>query len=250
MNRLYRILAVAVTLLFGAVAASAQYGPDKSGVRKGNRAFDKKKWQVADLQYRRALLADSTSFAGNYNLAGALYRQEDYDGAAKSLEKVKGQAEGSAHASDYWYNVGDAALQKKDWQAAVDAFKKSLILAPDDLDAKENYIYAKLMLKNQQDQQNQQNQDQQNQDQQNQDQNQDQQNQDQNQDQQDQNQDQQNQDRNQDQQNQDQQEQPQISQQQAQQILQAIQAREKETQDKVNKEKAAALKARQKDKNW
>ena len=236
MNRLYRILAVAVTLLVGAVAASAQYGPDKSGVRKGNRAFDKKKWQVADLQYRRALLADSTSFAGNYNLAGALYRQEDYDGAAKSLEKVKGQAEGSAHASDYWYNVGDAALQKKDWQAAVDAFKKSLILAPDDLDAKENYIYAKLMLKNQQDQQNQQNQDQQNQDQ--------------NQDQQDQNQDQQNQDRNQDQQNQDQQEQPQISQQQAQQILQAIQAREKETQDKVNKEKAAALKARQKDKNW
>ena len=32
--------------------------------------------------------------------------------------------------------------------------------------------------------------------------------------------------------------------------LQAIQAKEKETQDKVNKEKAAVLKSRQKDKNW
>ena len=33
-------------------------------------------------------------------------------------------------------------------------------------------------------------------------------------------------------------------------MLQAIQAREKETQDKVKKEKAAALKSRQKEKNW
>jgi hypothetical protein len=33
-------------------------------------------------------------------------------------------------------------------------------------------------------------------------------------------------------------------------MLQAIQAKEKETQDKVNKAKAAALKSRQKEKNW
>jgi hypothetical protein len=33
-------------------------------------------------------------------------------------------------------------------------------------------------------------------------------------------------------------------------MLQAIQAKEKETQDKVNKEKAEALKARQREKNW
>ena len=41
-----------------------------------------------------------------------------------------------------------------------------------------------------------------------------------------------------------------ISPQQAQQMLQAIQAQERQTQDKVNKEKAAALKSRQKEKNW
>ena len=41
-----------------------------------------------------------------------------------------------------------------------------------------------------------------------------------------------------------------ISPQQAQQMLKAVQAREKETQDKVNKEKAALLKSRQKEKNW
>ena len=41
-----------------------------------------------------------------------------------------------------------------------------------------------------------------------------------------------------------------ISPQQAQQMLRAIQAKEKETQDKVNKEKVEALKSRQKEKNW
>ena len=33
-------------------------------------------------------------------------------------------------------------------------------------------------------------------------------------------------------------------------MLQAIQAREKDTQDKVKKEKAAKLKSKQKEKNW
>lgn len=41
-----------------------------------------------------------------------------------------------------------------------------------------------------------------------------------------------------------------ISPQQAQQMLKAMQAKEKETQDKVNREKAEALKSRQKEKNW
>ena len=45
-------------------------------------------------------------------------------------------------------------------------------------------------------------------------------------------------------------EQPKITPQAAQQMLQAIQAKEKETQDKVNEQKAKALKSRQKEKNW
>ena len=61
----------------------------------------------------------------------------------------------------------------------------------------------------------------------------------------------QNQDQNQDNQDQSQQTQDQkISPQQAQQMLQAIQAKEKETQDKVKKEKAELLRSKQKEKNW
>lgn len=217
---------------------------DRRDVRQGNRKYRKDNFKEAEISYRKALVKDSTSFAGNYNLASSLYRQKDYQNAGKSLEKLKDQAQTHPAADRYYFNQGDVALQNKDYAAAVEAFKQSLLRNPWDLDAKESYIYAKKMLENQQ-QNGGGGSDNQNQDQ-NQDQDQDQdQNQDQNQDQQDQDQDQ-----NQDKQDQDQQDQPKISPQQANQMLQAMQAKEKETQDKVNKEKAAALQSRQKEKNW
>ena len=236
------ILVLLALMLAPALPAMAQ--ADRHEVRAGNRKFRKGSFKEAEIDYRKAVLKDSLSVAGEYDLASSLYRQQDWQGAQKALETVKDVAPASADAAKWQYNRGDVALQQKDYATAVDAFRQALLLEPDDLDAKENYVYAKLMLQNQQnggggDQDDQDNQDQQ----------------DQNQDQQDQNnQDQQqNQDQNQDNQQDQQQDQPQeqkISPQQAQQMLQAIQAREKETQDKVKKEKAAALKSRQKEKNW
>lgn len=229
-------------LLSVALTASAQV--DRHDVRAGNRKFRKDNWKEADISYRKALVKDSTSVAANYNLANTLYRQENYEEAEKLMKKIGDNASASANAADYWYNTGDIAIAKKDWQGAVNAFKEALLKNPSDMDAKENYIYAKKMLENQQKNgggngDGQDNQDQNNQDQNNQ-------NQDQNQNQ--------NQNQNNGQGNGNQQppqgQEGKISPQQAQQMLRAIQAKEKETQDKVNKEKADALKSRQKEKNW
>lgn len=250
----------AFLLMLSCAVAFAQ--TDRREVRAGNRQFKKGNWQNSEIEYRKAQVKDTSSFAANYNLAGALYREGNYDEAGKSLERLKDVAPMSANSADYYYNLGNIAVQKKDWKSAVDAYKQSLLRNPGDLDAKENYAYAKQMLKNEggdggDDQQNQdQNNDQNNQNNNN-GQNQDNdQNKDQNQDQ-NQNNDQ-NKDQNKDQ-NQGDRPKPQqgegqgeakISPQQAQQMLKAVQAREKETQDKVNKEKAALLKSRQKEKNW
>lgn len=249
---------VAVMTMLCALSLTVSAQVDRHDVRAGNRKFRKGDWKAADISYRKALVKDSTSVPANFNLANTLYRTENYDEAVKTMEKIKDSAPSSANAADYFYNVGDIAIAKKDWQGAVTAFKESLLRNPGDLEAKENYIYAKKMLENQQNgggngQDNQDNQDnQQNKNDQN--------------GQGDQNQDQ-NKDKNQDQNQNDQNNQPQqsnqnnqsgqqdgqqmkISPQQAQQMLRAIQAKEKETQDKVNKEKAEALKSRQKEKNW
>ena len=255
MNRIFYIL----ILLYAVSVCDLSAQIDRREVSKGNREFKKENYKEADIEYRKALVKDSLSMAANYNLAGNLFRQEEFEQASKVLDRIKKVAPESAYAADYYYNAGDVAIASKDWQAAVDALKQSLLRNPGDLDAKENYIYAKKMLENQQQQQQNQNQDQnqdQNQQDQNKDQNQDQNkdqnqdNQDQNQDQQDQNKDQDQQDQNQNQNQQQQGQQPKITPQAAQQMLQAIQAKEKETQDKVNKEKAKALNSRQKEKNW
>ena len=219
---------------------------DRHDVRAGNRKFRKDKFKEAEIDYRKAVLKDSTSMKAQYNLASALYRQEDYEGAQKALSAV--DSEGAP--AQYHYNAGDVALQRKDYASAVKSFREALLQNPDDLDAKENYIYAKKMLENQQGQGGGGGQDQNNQDQ---NQNQDNQDQNQNQDQNDQNNNQNNQPQQQPQDDggqQDQQAQQGISPQQAQQMLKAVQAKEKETQDKVKKEKAALLKSKQKEKNW
>ena len=236
-------------MLVAGVTASAQ--TDKREVRRGNRDYKKENYKEAEIEYRKAIIKDSLSVAANYNLAADLYRQDNGKAAQEVLDKIKEQAATSDHASDYFYNLGDAALANQDWQTAVDAFQESLLRNPADLDAKENYIYAKKKLEQQQQQQQQQQNDQ-NQDNQG-DQNQDDKNdQDQdNKDNQDQDKQDQNQDKNQDKnQDQNKQQQPKITPQAAKQMLEAIQAKEKETQDKVQKEKAQALQSRQKERNW
>lgn len=245
-------LMILILVLVSAVTVSAQ--TDRKEVRAGNKAFRKGDFRKSEIDYRKAVLKDSLSVAAQYNLASSLYRQDDYEGAQKALSSIAETVSGVETVgtkADFYFNQGDVALAQEDYASAVKSFRQSLLLRPDDMDAKENYIYAKEMLRQSQDNQSQDNQggqdgdNSQNQDNQNNQNNQDN-NQQQNNDNQQQN--------NQNQQN------PQdqnnaaaegnISRQQARQMLNAIQAKEKETQDKVKKEKAEMLKSRQKEKNW
>lgn len=251
---------------------NAQAQTDRREVRGGNRDYKKADYAAAEIDYKKALVKDSTSVAAQYNLANTLYKLENWQEAEKYAGKALDSLSRSPRAADAFYNSGDIYLQQRRWSEAIEAFKESLRRNPGDMDAKSNLAYAQKMLQNEQQQQqnrqDNQNQDQNNQDQNNQDQNKDNkdnQDQDQNKDRdnkdnqdsdqnKDKNQDQnqnnpdQNQDNN-DNQNQDGQ-QPKITPEAASQMLQAIQEKENETQDKVNKEKAAALKSRQKEKNW
>lgn len=227
-----RLIMLLLAFVLDTLAVSAQ--ADRHEVRQGNRRFSKEDYKEAELSYRKALVKDSLSAAARYNLASALYRQENFDGA----REIMGSFDGQEVSADVHYNTGDIALQLKDYAAAVEAFRQSLLKNPGDLDAKENYIYAKKMLENQQNQQQGGGQDKQD-------------------DQDDQKDDQDSsgqQPQNRPDDGQDDSSggdsEPAISPQQAQQMLNAVQAREQQTREKVDKEKAAVLKSRQKEKNW
>lgn len=237
-------LMILILALVSAVTVSAQ--TDRKEVRAGNKAFRKGDFRKSEIDYRKAVLKDSLSVAAQYNLASSLYRQDDYEGAQKALSSIAetvSAVEAVGTKADFYFNQGDVALAQKDYASAVKSFRQSLLLRPDDMDAKENYIYAKEMLRQSQDNQggqdgdNSQNQDDQN-------------NQDNNQQQNNDNQQQNNQNQQNPQDQNNAAAEGNISRQQARQMLNAIQAKEKETQDKVKKEKAEMLKSRQKEKNW
>ena len=285
------ILLCGVMSLF-VVDAAAQRMPERGLVRKGNRLFAKERYEHSSNAYREALQHDSTSFEARYDLANALIRMAMADttayanpegSAAKMSSGNLQQAEALLQAAaadslqtaenraEAYYNLGNAQFVQQKLQDALQSYRRSLVLNPDDMEAKYNYALTKKLLEqNQQNDQNQQNQDNQNnqnnQDNQNQNQPQNQpQGGDDNQDKNDQNNDNQNQnqdqnednqqgggDQNEDKKNQGQQpKQPPksgMSEEQQQQLLNAIQAQEDKTQDKLD-EKAKGIIVKGK-KNW
>ncbi len=275
------------------VDAAAQRMPERGLVRKGNRLFAKERYEHSSNAYREALQHDSTSFEARYDLANALIRMAMADttayanpegSAAKMSSGNLQQAEALLQAAaadslqtaenraEAYYNLGNAQFVQQKLQDALQSYRRSLVLNPNDMEAKYNYALTKKLLEQNQNQnqdQNQQNQDNQN-NQNNQNQNQNQpQNQpqggDDNKDKNDQNDDNkdQNQDQNKDNQqgggdeNEDKKEQPQqpkqppksgMSEEQQQQLLNAIQAQEDKTQDKLDeKAKGVIIKGK---KNW
>lgn len=229
---------------------------ERNHITKGNKYYEEGKYKEAMTQYQLALQENPSSQVGRYNMALSEIligsNPNDTTQAAKTmLERgVKGMEQvanlgikRASLASKANYNLGNVAFNSEDYQKAVDYYKKSLRLNPEDDNARRNLRIAQLKIQNQD-----QNQDQdQDQDQDQQDQNQDQkdQNQDQEQDQQDQNQDQQ--DQNQDQQDQ----QSAMNPQTAEQILNAIENKENQTRARVAGQNAEKSQQRNKNRrNW
>lgn len=247
--------------LFAVVGARAQQMPERREVRKGNRLYNKGEYQQSIERYGRALMFDPTSFEATYNMGNAMSKAEMYDKAEQMLGRAAADTlRSDSDRAEAYYNLGNTQFRQKKYQEALESYKRSLLLNPDDREAKYNYAYTKHLLDdeqkngggNDQNQQNQQN----NRNQQGQDQ------QDQNKDQGQDQQDQQDQNQNQDQQGQGQPEredgepregegQPRpegLSQQEQEQMLDAIQAQEDRTQEKL-KEKRRAMVVRS-GKNW
>lgn len=249
MRAIVRYMAIVAVLLLVGGEVSAQQMKERGLVRKGNRQFKREQFEKSVDSYQRALQHDSTSFEAKYDLASALYRTERYEKAEKTLQSiVNDTTRTELERGEVAYNLGNTQFAQQKYKEALSSYRHAMRCNPNDEDAKFNYAFTKRLIQQQEQQQQQQNQDQ----------NQDQQNQDKNQQEQNQNQDK-NQDQNREQQNQqEQQQQPQdqngkeeqqgqgqqpegaMSPEQAEAMLQAIQAEEDKTQDKL-KEKAGVL---------
>lgn len=255
------IVMLALATLAPFAEAAAQKMPERRLVRKGNRQFGRERYDKSIESYTRALEAAPTSFEAAYDLANAMFRAERYDTAEQTLKGIVADSTRSdIDRSEAVYNLGNTQFAQQKLKEALSSYRAAMRLNPDDQEAKYNYAYTKHLLQ-QQEQQQQNDQNDQNKDDQNQDQNKDnQQNQQNGQDdkQQDgsQNDPQQGDgDRNQQQGGEgdrsegEGQPQPQsgISEQEREAMLEAIQAQEDKTQDKLKEKTGVLVRGR---KNW
>lgn len=246
-------VSIILILLLASVATNAQ--PRKSeaikDVREGNKLYKEGNFEEAAVQYRKALDKLPISFDAAYNLANATYKQENFEAAEKIYSSIAANADNDTKKASSFHNIGNSFLKQKKYKESIDAYKKALKLQPNDMDTKSNLAYAQKMLekngdgggggddknKDDKDQNKEQNKD--NKD--------DQQDKD---DKQDENKDNQDQNKDDKKEGEGNQQQPKLSPQEAQQLLDAIQADERKTQEKVNKEKAKAVQNRNVEKYW
>ena len=244
-----KVIMTALCMLLVSVSLFGQ--EEREYIRKGNKLYKKSEFAGSEGMYRRAQAQEKQGGDAGFNLGDALYRQGRFGEAAGEFGKSAETTEGdSLKQAEGYYNLGNSLLKEQKFEESIGAYINSLKLNPDNIQAKYNLAWAQDQLKKQEEQQKQQDQDKDKDQDKDQEQQQDENKENKNDQQEKNDQENQKQDDQQDKQPQDQQDkQPSISREDAKRLLDAMAAREKETQEKVQRDKAAQAKVRV-IKNW
>lgn len=145
----------------------AQKYPERREARFAGHAYQQGDFERAETRYRRALELRPDFQEATFNLGGALFRQEKVEEAAREWERIAADSLADAGmASAANFNLGNVMLAGQKVDEAIEFYKQALRLDPTDGQAKYNLAYAQKLKQQQEQQQNEEeNQEQQNQDQ-------------------------------------------------------------------------------------
>ena len=180
------LLLTCAAMLLGMGTASAQLLPERKLVRQGNEQFERRNFNNSLNRYNEALEHAPHSYEAQYNRANA-YLQLKLDNPQDStfsfeisnryFEQIaSNKSLTPEQRGEVLRNLGESLFKQEEYESALNAFRESLKLHPEDAETKRNYVLTKRIVDQKRKQQEQQNQDQQ-QNQQNQDQQQNQDNQ-------------------------------------------------------------------------
>ncbi len=142
-----------ILICFALLVASSSFGqryPERATVRKGNAQYQRENYVEAEIDYRRALEKRAGSYEAADNLAKSLYKQKRWDEAAQMFAPLAADSINAKYAPAAHYDNGNALFQQRKFQEAIEAYKQSLRLNPNDQECKFNLAYAQKMLQDQQ----------------------------------------------------------------------------------------------------
>lgn len=238
---------LSVFLLLLVFCANAQ-NPNKL-IRQGNSAYTDSSFMAAEESYRNALASDQNAFNAAFNLADAIYKQENYEEASTLFQGLTEKAESKEEKAMAYHNLGNSLLQEQKLEESIEAYKNALRNNPSDSDTKHNLAYAQRMKQQQEQNQEEQEKEEEKKEEQ------EQQQEEQEQKEEEKQEEQQSNNQNQEQQPQEEQKPKeaqnpdQISKEEAEKMLDALQQQEKKLQEDLQKKKAKGVKLKI-EKDW
>ena len=123
------------------ILAAAVWSDVGSDSRRGNYLERKGEYEAALQSYQKALVQEPDNPKIHYNIGRVLYRMGKYDEAVSEfqlgfLEKDR------PFQSDVFYNIGNSQFKMGQLEAAIDAYKMTLLVNPQDLQAKQNLEFC------------------------------------------------------------------------------------------------------------
>ena len=163
------VMMVLVAMVAGVTNVEAQYLRERGLVREGNRNFSRNNYLTSFNRYNSALEHDSTNYEALYNRANAHHQlrrttPEDSTLVAEHTYRLYEDIAAdtlltATQRAEVLRNLGESLFADEKYEAALNSFRESLRLNPDDKETKYDYILTKRIVdqKRQQQQQNQDN---------------------------------------------------------------------------------------------
>jgi Ca-activated chloride channel homolog len=107
-------------------------------IEKGNEHYKKKEFVKANNEYNKAIEKDKTNAVAQFNSGNAKQQLKKYEEAGKDYEAAASGTNDPLLKSQAFYNLGLSFVKQKKLNEAIDAFKKSLRLNPEDNEARQN----------------------------------------------------------------------------------------------------------------
>ncbi|HEX2683026.1 MAG TPA: VWA domain-containing protein [Ferruginibacter sp.] len=110
----------------------------KSLIKKGNDAYEKKDYEKAVTNYQQAITKSPADPVAQYNLGNALYKNKKTDDAVQAYDNALSNAGSDADKAKAFYNKGVVLQNNKKLPECIEAYKNALKLDPQDEDARQN----------------------------------------------------------------------------------------------------------------
>jgi Ca-activated chloride channel homolog len=161
-----RLNSIIVILLFSLLVWNISAQKDAQSIYEGNNMYHSGKIMESSARYSKALELNPNNKKANFNLGNSLYKNAQdvkngnakippnvnmtpdslskliFDKAAQNFAVVANSVSDKDTLHQAWHNIGNCYLQKKEYQEAVNAYKKSLKYNPKDEETRYNLAYA------------------------------------------------------------------------------------------------------------